>query len=149
MNEPSLSSEVELTPAEAAAYAASRKGRQFVVLRLLQLLHGAGFNAPQVLILEGILQRGTAGGKACSVVMRQCMPYTLSLLGTGFAELFLVLLPLTSLARQDHTRAESLHEVRDIVFTVAIVLLLLLFINLLLLGADEVCEPEGEKERGG
>jgi hypothetical protein len=154
---PAISPDADLTPAEAKIYAASRKGRQLAILRLSQLIHDGGFDIPRTQLMDRLLQAGTAGSGVCTGIKFQAMPYSLSLLGAGFTELFLVLLPLTGLPTNEHAAAGSAHEVAGAVFTVFIVLLFIFFINVLLLGADEVGgvwggrggSPGGSVGRGG
>jgi predicted membrane chloride channel (bestrophin family) len=152
---------------ELAAYRAARKGRQFAVLKLSQLVasfDGGGHSGR--LVLDALLRRGVQMQGTCTTIRLQAMPYALTLLSTGFVEVFLLMLPLASLgAAQQRTAlvatgpgggggaaaaassttpmtmmpsGEPPHQSDEAVFTALIVVLIYVFINLLFLGADEV-----------
>jgi predicted membrane chloride channel (bestrophin family) len=152
---------------ELELYGRSRKGRQMAVLKLLQLFRAADFEAPVLLSVEGALQRGVQAQGACTSIRLQAMPYSLSLLSTGFMEVFLLLLPLSSLGTTAGGGAmgaalagagaeagaaagsprpsllaqhepERPHTKAEALFTAFVLLLVFFFINLLFLAADEV-----------
>ena len=134
---PAISSEAKLRPDEARLYAASHKGRHFAALRMAQLISASGMEGARLHILDDLLKAGVAGSGACTAIKEQCMPYAISLLGTGFTQLFLILTPLTVMSNAADTVHGKLKG-QDMVFTVFVALILQLAINVLLLGADEV-----------
>jgi len=125
-----------LSEEELAVYSGARKGRQICVDRLLQIISDADLEEKKFQAIEQILQRGVAAAGVCTGVRFQSMPYAITLVSTGFTELFLVTCVL--LLVQTSSLTDAKETLGDTLFTVTAVLALYFGVNLLFLGADEV-----------
>ena len=75
-----------MRPDEQALYAATRKPRQLVVLRLAALLARAGLGPSQALLMDELLQKGQTAAGVVGALRFQAMPDGLVLLATGFVQ---------------------------------------------------------------
>jgi predicted membrane chloride channel (bestrophin family) len=141
--EPSLHPEGAkyLTEDEMEVYRPSRKGRQLCVNKLVQLIADAReknlVDDMKFFSLDTMLQNGASASGRCVGIKFQCLPLSLTLVSTGFIELFLLTLVLM-LLQQSEGVANVKESVADTLFTVAVVLAIYFGINLLFLGSDEV-----------
>ncbi|PSC67583.1 hypothetical protein C2E20_8740 [Micractinium conductrix] len=88
-----------LEPDEQAAYAASKKPRQFCASALRRLVVDLRLEQPQLLestesAMFNFIERGWSGVGACITIVEQALPEGLNLLCTGFLLIWLLLLPL-------------------------------------------------------
>lgn len=103
-----------LTPDEMAIYKPARKGREVAEDRLVQLI--TDFDSDLIKSLDSILQRGVQSANVCTGVRFQALPYSLTLISTGFVELFLISLVLMMV--QPASPLNHPDTVQDTVFTV-------------------------------
>ncbi|GAX76520.1 hypothetical protein CEUSTIGMA_g3966.t1 [Chlamydomonas eustigma] len=90
-----------LHPEELAVYSKSRKGRQVVVTKVRQLAHDANLSQEQFQAMETVIQQTWKSAGDALKIKFQAMPQSLSLVCTGFVEIWCFFLPfgLTSNTR--------------------------------------------------
>eukprot|EP00775_Hariotina_reticulata_P013776 gene13776-13897_t len=118
-----------MTERELQEYQASRKGRNLVVICLRRLIHRADAHVVERREMEKALRTGINASGTCIRLKFQCMPYSITLITTGFLQIFLMFLPLAII-----TVTEPVHTGDHPAFG----LIIHFCICVLMLGVDEV-----------
>jgi putative membrane protein len=124
-----------LTPEERAVVDSVEKPRELAALQASNLLDQANLSVDKNLIIGELINAVATNGGTCVRIKFQAMPYTITLISTGFVLIWLLFLPLGLFqdvtVRPDNTAAE-------IVMQFVIMLIAYLFLALLLLSCDEI-----------
>ncbi len=124
-----------LSPEELAVVDATEKPRELAALQIINILGKANLGKDQVLVISELLNNAAKEGGTCVRIKFQAIPYSISLVCTGFVFIWLLFLPL-GLFRGVQISAEF--AVVDIVCQYVVMEVAFLFLALLLLACDEI-----------
>jgi putative membrane protein len=115
---------------ELQEYHSSRKGRNLVVIYLRRLIYIADIRSVERHQMEAVVQAGVSAMGTCSRLKFQCTPYSLSLICTGFLQVFLMFLPIAVIKSSTSHAYDEDHPIFGLV--------IYSFTCVLMLGVDEV-----------
>lgn len=124
-----------LSPEELAVVNATEKPRELAALQAANLLSKANLSTDKVIVIAELLNAAAKGGGSCVRIKFQAIPYSISIICTGFVFIWLLFLPL-GLFRGVEVGPD--YTVIDIVCQYVVMIIAFLFLALLLLACDEI-----------